>query len=244
MPIDKEHILKEIKRTAAENGGQPPGRQAFLRETGIRESDWLGIHWVRWSEALSEAGFSANSFQTAYDKKELLKKYAEFASELGRLPVDAELKLRTRTNSDFPSNKTFQSRFSTKQNLVSELAQYCKEIQQFDTVIHLCEAYSSTHRDKDSLESKVDGDCEIGFVYLMRSGRFYKIGHSNSAGRREYELAIQLPEKLKTIHTIRTDDPVGIEAYWHNRFKDSRQNGEWFDLSAADISAFKRRKFM
>ncbi len=47
----------------------------------------------------------------------------------------------------------------------------------------------------------------------MKSGRFYKIGRSNATGRREYEVAIQLPEKLSTVHVIRTDDPAGIEAY-------------------------------
>jgi hypothetical protein len=78
----------------------------------------------------------------------------------------------------------------------------------------------------------------------MKSGKHYKIGHSNSAGRREYELAIQLPEKLTTVHTIRTDDPPGIETYWHNRFAAKRLRGEWFDLTRDEVQAFKRRTFM
>jgi Meiotically Up-regulated Gene 113 (MUG113) protein len=84
---------------------------------------------------------------------------------------------------------------------------------------------------------------DIGTVYLLRSGKFYKIGRSNSAGRREREIALQLPERAKMVHVIRTDDPPGIEAYWHRRFADSRRNGEWFELSAIDVSVF-RRKFM
>jgi len=84
----------------------------------------------------------------------------------------------------------------------------------------------------------------MGVIYLLQSGKFYKVGRSNALGRRQYELAIQLPERATLVHSISTDDPAGIESYWHRRFDDRRRNGEWFELTADDVSAFRRRKFM
>lgn len=83
-----------------------------------------------------------------------------------------------------------------------------------------------------------------GFVYLIKSGRHFKIGKANSVETRHRQLKIQLPQAAEVVHKIKTDDPFGIESYWHRRFAEKRMNGEWFALSADDVKAFRRRKFM
>jgi hypothetical protein len=64
-----------------------------------------------------------------------------------------------------------------------------------------------------------------GFVYLMKSSRYCTIGKTNSIGRREREIALQMPERLKVIHEIKTDVPVGVETYWRKRFEAKRKKG-------------------
>jgi hypothetical protein len=81
----------------------------------------------------------------------------------------------------------------------------------FDDVPALCGPVASNGDKQPSTDDKPSTEV-VGFVYLMKHGRHYKIGKTNATGRREYELAIQLPEKLSTVHVIKTDDPDGIES--------------------------------
>ncbi|MGA8220732.1 MAG: GIY-YIG nuclease family protein [Candidatus Acidiferrales bacterium] len=240
--MKKEHILKELRRTAEANGGVPLGRLSFLKETGIKESDWKGKFWARWNDVVREAGLEPNQKQGAFDESFLIEKLIALMRELGRFPVVAELRMKKRSDARFPNSKVYERRFGTKTQLVAKIRDYCHGRTGSDDVVAMCSAVI----DHQGLETESDAESEesIGFIYLMKSGRFYKIGRSNAAGRREYELAIQLPEKLRTVHAIRTDDPAGIEEYWHKRFAAKRKNGEWFDLDSKDIAAFRRRKFM
>jgi hypothetical protein len=88
------------------------------------------------------------------------------------------------------------------------------------------------------------GDGLEGFVYMERFGKHYKVGHTTAVPRRHREISMELPEKPSIVHVIRTDDPSGIERYWHDRFGKLRRNGEWFELTQKEIRAFKRRRFM
>lgn len=242
--MTKQHILDEIRRTTNGNGGVPCGVRRFFNETGIKESEWRGVYWARWSDAVREAGFAPNQKTAAYEDNWLLEQFAGFVRELGRFPVQSELRLRARTHDGFPVDGTFD-RFGTKPQKIAKLIEFCQGNQVYQDVLAICQAALNSDNAPEVEETEEDGKEEIfGFVYLLKSGRFYKIGRSNAAGRRERELAIQLPEKAAIVHQISTDDPKGIEEYWHRRFDSLRKNGEWFDLSASDVKAFKRRKFM
>ena len=238
--MEKRHILAEIKRTAEANGGSPLGKERFCAETGIKEGDWFGKHWARWGDALKEAGFQPNRLQAAFTSEFLLEKLAGLVRELGHFPVPAELRLKARRDDTFPSHNTF-ARFGRKQGLMAALVRFCAQAGEYQDVIAIC---GPTAHVTPEAEEPPKGDDNIGFVYLLKSGRYYKIGRSNSVGRRERELAIQLPERAGVVHSIKTDDPVGIEAYWHSRFESKRKGGEWFALTSADVLAFRRRKFM
>lgn len=239
--MEKEHILHEIQRTAEANGRVPLGVRAFLRETGIKEADWKGKHWVRWSDAVREAGFEPNKLRVAYDENLLIEKFISVMREVGRFPVVAELRMKGRTDPSLPDEKTYK-RFGSKQQFAAKILEYCRGRAEYEDITAICTRMTDSHY--TLAEKEIRPEETVGFVYLIKAGRHYKIGRSNSVGRREYELAIQLPDKAATVHTIRTDDPTGIEAYWHKRFESKRKNGEWFELGAEDIAAFRRRKFM
>ena len=241
--MDKADILREIKRTAEANGGIPLGKDRLHSETGIKQSDWQK-YWARLSDAHQELGYTPNQLQQPFDKTELLAKYAKYAQQLGQLPAEAHLRLQAHRDPEFPCASTFSNRLGTKPELVAQLLDHCRSRGGYDDVVRMCEEYAPPVRAVGDKTGPAPGKIYDGYVYLIRSGRFYKIGKTNAAGRREYELDIQLPEKVRTIHLIRTDDPTGIEAYWHKRFEAKRKKGEWFELHAADVAAFKRRRFM
>lgn len=241
MTVTKDEILREVQRTAAANGGKPLGRLAFFRQTGIRENDWRGRFWARWNEVLKDAGFGPNTLVEARPEEVLLKHFADLALELERLPVYSELRLKKRVDPSFPNDKTFM-RLGTKPQLLAKLREYCSANTKYASLLPMIDAASYTGEAEQS--ASVRTDSIEGFVYLVKMGKYYKIGKTFSVPRRHRELALELPEKLKPIHVIRTDDPSGIEAYWHKRFQAKCTNSEWFALTPADVSIFKKRRFM
>lgn len=241
MPIDKAHILSEIRRIAKVNGGKAPGSHALKSQSGIKKSDWYPHIWLRWSDALVEAGYAPNQFQPRTSDELLMKAYIGLIRELGRVPIEGEIRRKAKDDETFPSHTSF-SRFGGKEKLIDAAADFCKGSTGFDDVTAILANVTRPSKEPPEEDSSVGSKVSTGFVYLMKSGPHYKIGRTNSVGRRASELRIKIPVPPRTIHHIETDDPIGVEAYWHKRFEEKRGEGEWFNLSAEDVRAFKRWK--
>jgi hypothetical protein len=247
---DKEFILSEIRRTAALNGGLPLGQRGFKTETGIARHEWLGSYWTRWTDAVLEAGFEPQEPSKAFSIEEMLDEVAKLVRKYGRYPSGAEILIERRANGNerIPSPDTLRAGLGKKPEAIQKVHDYCSSIDEYaDVLAILSKEAAGTDSRCDVEETTTLGKNQpaSGYVYLVKSGKLYKIGFSENHWRRKSELHKQTAEGIVEVHTIAAiDDAPRIERYWHERFKEKRIRGEWFDLFPEDISAFRKRKFM
>jgi hypothetical protein len=235
--MDKAFILSEIKRTAKENGGKALGLGKFAEETGVKQYNWQ-VYWDVWSSALKEAGFEPNTFGRTHSHETLVEKLIELIRGLGQFPLQRQIVRKARTDSSFPGESSFR-KLGTKSQMAASVLAYCQSRAGFEDVVKICSTIPLEN--KPEAEEKTENLGQAGYVYLWKSHRRYKIGKTFDLDRREGELAAQSPYGWERIHEIKTDDPSGVEAYWHKRFKDkATDRNEWFELSGEDVKAFKR----
>ena len=233
----RQKIIAEYKRLTEERGGEPIGVRVFERESGFSHHYWQGGYWRSWSAFQADAGYAPNTATEKTPDEVLLRRFAELALERDELPTEADLMMKRKEDPSFPSKATYR-RWGSRDALLEKVAEFCQGEEQFAPVLNFYKQGISKN-----LDHRLTSDAVKGFVYLLRSGKSFKLGRTNAIGRRLRELAIQLPLKPDTVHVIETDDPEGIEQYWHRRFAEKRQEGEWFALTVDDVRAFKRRRF-
>jgi len=207
----------------------------FEDETGIRPQDWKGKFWARWGDAVREAGFEAQELQKKWSADYIYPKLTEAFRHYSRPPTKDEFLLFRQVKPDFPWYSSLTNHFGTKSNMIEGLREWASEKGEFADIVAMLPkgAIAPTNPTSNS----------DGHVYLIKSGAFYKIGRGDELEKRVKQIRTALPDASTLEHSIRTDDPAGIEAYWHRRFADKRANGEWFKLSPQDVIAFKKRKF-
>jgi len=239
--MNKDEILQAIRKTAKTNGGKPLGRARFEAETGISQWD-CGKYWTNWSDAVQDAGFEPNQMNVAFDDEFLVEKLVELTRQLQKVPVLGDLRIAKTNDPTFPARTVF-NRLGSKRQRVEKVIAYCESRPDHDDVSSLWKRINVPQTTNDEEESAAEVQ-SVGYVYLVKHGsrREYKIGFTYDPIRRLGENRIAAPENLTHIFTIETDDPAGVENYWHRRFasKRIRKDAEWFVLNAEDVRAFKR----
>jgi hypothetical protein len=241
--VKKNDIINKIKEVANILGGKTPSLGDMEKYANIKADMWKGKYWVRWSDALIESGYTPNSFSLPkIGKEKITIKLLSFIREIDRLPLFLELKMRKQVDITFPSISAITRNFNGKtyDEIKQELKMYCLSNSTFHELLPFFNEVELANN--ELVENDETDTTAIGYVYMLRHGsrNEFKIGKTKNILRREGEITIELPELAKPVHYIETDDIAGVEKYWHNRFKEKRKNGEWFNLSSADVQAFKK----
>ena len=232
--------LEELKAAAiqlATDLRKTPSRKELSNV--VKESEY-GFYGMTVTEFQEYCGMAANSSGLAkkVSDEQMLSDLAKVC--LVKKEIPHQVRLRKWIRDGEYSYHTLETRFGGLINAQKALCYFAKRAGYDDDFFCLpgwkIDCSSEFDEDTDTNTSS------RGFVYMLRHGKRheYKIGKSNDPARREGELKTQLPEQLEPIHYIETDDPSGVENYWHRRFSDKRKNGEWFILSREDVGAFKR----
>ena len=237
--MGRDEIVTEMRRTAAANGGKPLGAVRFQRETGIGVHSWIK-YWPRFGDLQREAGFQPNGRPAPYEHGYLYEKLVELIREIGRYPSYRELLHRSYAVEDFPSPTAFR-RLGDQARIILGLLGYCAAKPEHADVRELLSEVPSQPAVASSGGTQSAASDGYGFVYMVEGHEGeYKIGHTNLVDRRVTQLGVKAAVAPTLVHEIKTDDPRGVEAYWHRRFKPKRMRGEWFKLDPQDVRAFKR----
>jgi Meiotically up-regulated gene 113 len=240
--MNRDQILAKMRVMAEANNGEPMGERSFQNATGITRNQFWKAGFAKYNDAVETAGLVANKFKEPLDTSAMLDMLVALTRDIGRFPTKGHLKVARAQNPAFPGYETFlRLAGGAFTQLPGMLVEYCQSKGLHDVLLHIPSSAIVAKVEDVAVEPK--SARVVGYVYMVKHERHFKIGRSNDVTRRRREISLLLPNELEHIHVIETDDPEGIELYWHRRFEARRTRGEWFDLKPEDIAAFRRRRY-
>lgn len=109
-----------------------------------------------------------------------------------------------------------------------------KDIQQME------EQADERRRQRTTQWKRINTDKKsAGYVYLLHHDGLYKIGMAEKLSRRLTQISPVMPHEVTLVHSIKTNDMIGLEAELHEQYASKRMNGEWFALNDKDVQAIK-----
>lgn len=242
--MNRDQLLAAIKRATEANGAVVPGERAFFAQTRLTRTTLRRAGFPNYGSAVQAAGFKPNELKRAIADDQLFAPLAQLTREIGHFPTPGERAVARYKDATFPGEGAL-SRRARVEPLPRAVLSWCRARAEFEDVAKILESTAPVRDVRPTASTSVR--TVAGYVYLMRygaSGRDFKIGHSDNVQRRQAQIDMVSPSDVRVVHSIETDDPEGIEKYWHQRFADRRvKTKEVFRLTPDDVAAFKRRRY-
>lgn len=178
MRKTRDQILQAVKKAAGKEDTKTIGRERFQLITGIRDAEWM-YYWPKWSDVLIEAGLQPGTMQGKLDDNSVIVALIPLIREKGRWPTIPEMRIYSREHPGFPSHNTIRAR-GDRPTLAGILLKYCSNKPELNDIVKICEPLVIVDQNNEEFESQ---ERIQGYVYLMKSGQFYKIGKSKSPDR-------------------------------------------------------------
>jgi len=103
---------------------------------------------------------------------------------------------------------------------------FCESNSAYGSIVPFSKMIAATIAIATSDNEQSGKEAAYGYVYLFKSGRYYKVGMTKDTYAVGLNTNNSLPERMDLRHSIQTDDPSGVESYWHRRLTQKRMNGE------------------
>lgn len=93
-------------------------------------------------------------------------------------------------------------------------------------------AYIRSQPEQIKPEIKIRRD----YLYIVQcKNDYYKIGYTSDTKERLVSMKTSNPFRLRLIFSTRFADPVSLEEYLHNQYKQYNVRGEWFKLTHQQV---------
>jgi hypothetical protein len=242
--ITKEETLEKMKEWSRENNSKTPSEKVFFEYAEIGIHDLKKLGWSHYGALVQEAGLKPNKFdKTKYNKTGLCVLFVGTIREKNKWPTRGELDVKHFQDPNFPNYGTFVNQLGLTGDLAQSILDFIKDKKGFEDIEDICVPIIEKYKN-DQITNNAGKTVEQVYMYKYKNqSQPIKVGRSNDVFTRGIQLAAGGHDKLELLHFIKTDDPIGVEQYWHNRFRQlgrEEQANEWFKLKPEDVKAFKR----
>lgn len=115
----------------------------------------------------------------------------------------------------------------TKKNIVEEIEKRNTDTNSINRIIRDYYNYKKTEEYVRSIGTK--------HIYIIKSGRYYKIGIAKNVEARLQSIHTSNPNKVKVVYAKEVEKAREVEAHIHNVYNDFRHKLEWFLLNKKQL---------